>query len=86
MFKIVFSKQAKKKLVKTPKKLALSIRKKIDEIARAPFKKNANIEKLRGVEAYRLRMGDWRILYQVKEKEITVIVVKIATRGEVYKK
>lgn len=86
MFKIVFSKQAKKKIIKIPKKLALSIRKKINEIAKAPFNKNANVEKLQGVEGYRLRMGNWRVIYQVKEKEITIIVVKIETRGGVYKK
>jgi len=86
MFKIVFSKQAAKKLIRIQKKLALSIRRKIDEIAKAPFKKHAHVEKLQGIDGYRLRIGNWRGIYQVKNEELIIIVVKVETRGEVYKK
>ena len=58
---------------------------KMDGIAKDPFKKNNNVEKLQGVDGFRLRHGDWRIIYKVEKEIIAVVVVKIETRGEVYK-
>lgn len=33
---------------------------------------------------YRLRVGNYRIIYEIHEKEITVLVIKIGIRGNVY--
>lgn len=42
-------------------------------------------EKLSGQEKYRLRQGDYRILYAVDDPESTVTVVKIGHRRDVYR-
>ena len=34
----------------------------------------------------RIRVGDWRILYEVREQEVVVLVVRIGPRGEVYER
>ncbi len=34
---------------------------------------------------YRYRIGGYRVIYEVFKKEIIVLIVKIATRGDVYK-
>ena len=39
-----------------------------------------------GQDAYRLRVRDYRILYEVQEKILLVLVVKIGHRREVYRK
>ena len=44
------------------------------------------VEKLTGEEGYRLRVGDYRILYEVHDKILLVFVVKIGNRREVYRK
>jgi mRNA-degrading endonuclease RelE of RelBE toxin-antitoxin system len=46
----------------------------------------SEVEKLTGQDAYRLRVGDYRILYEVQEKILLVLVVKIGHRREVYRK
>ena len=47
----------------------------------------SGIEKLKGEEnAYRLRVGDYRVLYEVHDKRLLVLVVKIGHRREVYRK
>ena len=44
-----------------------------------------DIKQLRGhVELYRLRIGDWRVLFSYPDVE-TVLIEKISPRGEVYK-
>ena len=41
--------------------------------------------KLSGFEYYRIRQGDYRIVYEIRDAEIIVIVVKIGHRKEVYR-
>jgi mRNA interferase RelE/StbE len=47
----------------------------------------AGVKRLAGQEALlRIRVGDWRILYEVREREVVVLVVRIGPRGEVYER
>ncbi len=47
----------------------------------------SGIEKLKGEEnAYRLRVRDYRVLYEVHDKRLLVLVVKVGHRREVYRK
>ena len=43
-------------------------------------------KKLSGEEKYRIRQGNYRILYQIHDEIITVVVVRIAHRREAYRK
>ncbi len=43
-------------------------------------------EKLSGREQYRLRQGVYRILYEIHNKVLVVVVVKVGHRREVYRK
>ena len=36
--------------------------------------------------AYRVRVGDWRIVYQIEDDVLIVLVLEVAPRGEVYRK
>jgi mRNA interferase RelE/StbE len=42
-------------------------------------------EKLSGTDKYRLRQGDYRILYQIVDRELIVTVVRVGHRREVYR-
>jgi mRNA interferase RelE/StbE len=42
-------------------------------------------EKLSGEEKYRLRQGDYRILYEVSDEDLLVTVVRIGHRRDVYR-
>ena len=44
------------------------------------------MEKLAGPEdLYRVRVGDWRIVYAIRDRELVVIVIRIGHRREVYR-
>ena len=64
--------------------MTINIAKKVRQLAIEP-KKMQNVKKLTNHPGYRLRFGDWRIVYTVKEKEVLIHVIKIKSRGEVYK-
>ena len=45
----------------------------------------AGCEKLTGAERYRIRQGAWRVLYTIDDEVVTVVVVKVGHRREVYR-
>lgn len=44
------------------------------------------VEKLSGDEKYRLRQGDFRILYEIEDRQLIVTVVRIGNRRDVYRR
>ncbi|MCC6606421.1 MAG: type II toxin-antitoxin system RelE/ParE family toxin [Anaerolineae bacterium] len=85
MYTLILSKQADKVLRKLPPNLSARLRSKIIAIARDPYAQHNNAKKLQDEEGYRLRVGDWRIIYEIRDQQLVVFVVRIAPRGEVYK-
>lgn len=80
---VIYSKQAAKKLGRMPASEADRLRKKIVQYAEDPASLANNVKKLEGVEYYRLRVGDWRVIF--REDGFIVDVIKVAARGEAYR-
>lgn len=40
---------------------------------------------LQGQPGYRIRVGDWRVIYHVDDRAVTVLVVRVGPRGSVYR-
>jgi mRNA interferase RelE/StbE len=84
-YPIAFTKQAVKTLRKIPTSTNEAIREKLEQIAESPFKTQSNVTKLQNREGYRLRVGDWRIIYEIQQDKILIVVLKIGLRKEVYR-
>jgi mRNA interferase RelE/StbE len=84
MYTVQFTRQAIKALRKMPANEAALIRLKIQELALNPFAA-PNVKSLAGRPGYRLRIGDWRVIYEVAQDEQAVCILKIAQRGGVYR-
>src|SRR5258705_7219632 len=65
--------------------VAKRIRAKILALAQNPTAPNNSVKKVTGVEGYRLRVGDWRVITTLKRQTLSVIVVRVGHRSEVYK-
>ena len=76
MYKITFSKQADKALRKMPRNLALKLAEKIKKLSKNP-EEITNIKKLTDHPGYRLRVGDWSIVYVLNNNEKTIHIIKI---------
>ncbi|WP_275784013.1 type II toxin-antitoxin system RelE family toxin [Pararhizobium gei] len=81
--RVVYEKEAIKALTRMPATDARRIRQKVQQYADDPATLANNVKKLQGVEYYRLRVGDWRVIFN--EDGLVIDVIKIAGRGEVYK-
>jgi len=84
MYAIEFTKEASQALKAMPRNVAAKIRAKIDIIAIDPYASNPNATKLKGRDGYRLRVGDWRVLYQIEDGRIVIVVLAIKPRGGAY--
>jgi mRNA interferase RelE/StbE len=84
VWKLEFSRDAVKALVRMPRDQAVRVRRKLDELARDPIGA-PNVKKLTGHPGFRLRVGDWRVVYLLQNERLVVQIIRIAPRGEVYK-
>ena len=82
-YEIQFKKSVAKDLRSIPKNEVKKILERIDALAVNP--RGEGCIKLSGQERYRTRQGVYRIIYEVKDAEIVVVVVKVGRRSQVYK-
>ena len=81
-YKLVFKQSVAKDLRPIPKKDVQRILKRIDQLAVNP--RPPGSEKLTNTEKYRIRQGNYRILYMIEDEIVTVTVVNIGHRRDVY--
>ena len=82
-FRIEFAASVRKDFRKIPSNDAGRILKAIDGLAADP--RPPQSKKLTGAELYRIRVGVYRVLYELHEGRLVVVVVKVAHRKEVYR-
>jgi mRNA interferase RelE/StbE len=82
-YSLLIKASAAKELEATPKKDRKRLVARIGSLATTP--RPPGSEKLSGEEKYRIRQGDYRILYQIEDFNSTVTIVKIGHRREVYR-
>ena len=81
-YKIFFKESVWKDFEPIPKKDLKKILQSIDRLSEDPRPRGC--EKLTGQERFRLRQGRYRIVYSIQDDELTVWVVKVGHRKDVY--
>ena len=84
MYAIEVTRDAARALRKMPRNVADLIQSKIEALAIDPYAANNNVKKLKGSDDYRLRVGDWRVVYTLQDAKLIIVVIRIAPRGGVY--
>jgi mRNA interferase RelE/StbE len=84
MYEIMFSKEALRTLRRMPRNITTLIREKLEQLKVAPYAPNNNVTKLVGRSGYRLWIGDWRVIYELEDEKLVLLVIRIGPRGEVY--
>jgi mRNA interferase RelE/StbE len=81
-YELQFKKSVAKDLRKIPNSDVKKILQRVQSLALNP--RGEGCVKLSGQERYRVRQGVYRIVYEIKDDEIIVVVVKVAHRSRVY--
>jgi mRNA interferase RelE/StbE len=81
--KILFVKSAEKELLHLNKDLGQRILKKITLLKNDPYGQNS--QKLEGGKGFRIRIGDYRVVYTINKENKTILIIKIGNRKEIYR-
>lgn len=81
-YSLLIRRSAKKEIEALPQKDRRRIVEKIQALAHNP--RPPGCEKLSGADKYRIRQGDYRILYEIVDRDLIITVVKVGHRREVY--
>jgi len=85
-YEIDISEKLEKRLSKIPKKNKSRILEKIDLLAHNP--RPSDCKKLQGnrkPQLYRVRSGDYRIIYTIRDDRLIILIVDIGNRKEIYR-
>jgi mRNA interferase RelE/StbE len=82
-YSVLIKTSAARELELLPEKPRRRIAKKIQALADQP--RPPGCEKLSGDELYRIRQGDYRVVYSIEDDVLTVHVVRIGHRRDVYR-
>ena len=82
-YKVYFKESVEKDFSTIPKKDLQKILRRVKTLAIDP--RPQGHEKLTGQERYRVRQGRYRIVYSIQDKELTVWVVKVGHRKDIYR-
>ena len=83
-FEVIFKQSVAKDLRQIPNKDVARILKRIEALSVEP--RPPGVEKLSGQEKYRIRQGVYRILYEIRDNELIVMVIKVGHRRDVYRR
>ncbi len=83
-YRVFLKKSAAREIELLPKKDIGRILERIDALRHNPRPQGS--EKLAGVELYRVRQGSYRIVYSIEDRILTVWIVKVGHRREVYRR
>ncbi len=86
MYQLKYRRQARNYLAGLPFKIKSRIIDKLHEIKDNPDDPTLDVDKLKGESGYRLRVGQYRIIYTRREDQLIIEVVKIRSRGDIYKR
>ena len=85
-WKIFFQKSAHKEYTKLPKRVRLKIDEAFEILSINPLGEILRFKKIRGKDNhYRIRVGDYRIIYTPQESKLIIRVIRIGHRKDVYK-
>ena len=82
-YKVIFTKSVKKDFRKIPKLEVSKILNEIAYLAKNP--RSSKTKKLKGEKLYRLRVGNYRVIYDIQDNLMLIFVVKLGHRRDIYR-
>ena len=83
-YKVEITPAAKRQIKKLIQSVQLAIVERLEQLAENP--RPPGVLKMQGAESlYRIRVGDYRIIYEIQDQTLLIAVVKVGHRGDVYR-
>lgn len=85
MYRLQIKESALKELKKIPYRIRCQIDEKLQRLVQNPERRDLDIKKMKGHDLYRMRSGDYRIIYQKQDAQLIILIVTVGHRKEVYR-
>lgn len=86
-YAIEFVKSARKEFERLPEQMRAITAEALHLLAQNPYSELLKIKKMKGAaDLYRFRLGDYRVLYELRNERLIVVIIKIGHRSEVYRR
>lgn len=86
-YRIEFVKSAQKEFEKLPKAIQSKTLDALHVLSRNPYSDLLRVKRLKGAQAlYRIRIGDYRVVYDVRADVLVILIIKIGHRSDVYRR
>lgn len=85
MYKLMYKKSALKAIRKMPKSQAQKLQIGLEVLAQNPDAYQGDWKPMKGEPYWRLRQGSYRAICSIDHGELVVLVLKVGSRGDVYK-
>lgn len=82
-YRVILPKSVQKELDRLPDDVVTRILARLTELEGNP--RPADVKKLKGRNAWRTRVGDYRIIYEIHDRELQILLVTVGHRREVYR-
>ena len=82
-FQIILPKSVQKELDRLPDEISRRILTRLAGLETNP--RPADVKKLKGRDAWRVRVGDYRVIYEIHDRILQIIVITVGHRREIYR-
>ena len=82
-YQVVLPKSVRKELDRLPDDIAQRITIRLTGLETNP--RPADVKKLKGRDAWRIRVGDYRVIYEIHDRMLQIIVITVGHRREIYR-
>jgi mRNA interferase RelE/StbE len=82
-YQVILPKSVRKELDRLQEDMASRILARLGELETNP--RPADVKKLKGRDAWRIRVGDYRVIYEIHDRVLQIIVITVGHRREIYR-
>ncbi len=82
-YQVILPKSVQKELDRLPDDLATRIVARLTGLETNP--RPADVKKLTGRAAWRIRVGDYRVIYEIHDRQLKILVITVGHRREIYR-
>jgi len=82
-YRVIIPKSVRKELDRLPEKIADRVLARLAELETNP--RPADAKKLKGRNAWRIRVGDYRVIYEIHDRVLQILVITVGHRREIYR-
>ena len=82
-YRVILPRSVQKELDRLPDDVVKRILARLSQLETNP--RPPDVKKLKGRDAWRIRVGDYRVIYEIHDRELQILIITVGHRREIYR-